>query len=261
MGTIKSKLSLSVGIKGTDTDPFNPLSRGLSALLAEGRPHKAHTLCFLNPSGTQAPGKDFRWLGVFIQSDGERIVFFPGLMVPIDWIEKGERGVTSEKQTFKLDHISIEPARQRWHFTTSGSREHMPGGRTPETGQGTYFWLGLSVQSEKTFALAYRNTFVIHESPDSDAERRIRLLGDLNRFRTNGYINCDPKPGSDFGPSFLHMCFVFGLRSAPNYQGPDWLLPDGSPYLEIPLPADMPGVRVRLNRMPLVEENTHLKKV
>ena len=147
MHTIQFEFPLSFGIDGVDTSETTPLSRALSALLASGKDHKAQTFCYLNSPDISNPSTQPKWLGVFIHSSGDRILFFPGLNIPIDWIEMVKDGAKPISRSFKLDHFSAEPKRQKWHITSPGSNDHFPGGRTRQADEGSHYWLGLSLKS------------------------------------------------------------------------------------------------------------------
>jgi hypothetical protein len=252
MEIIRLELTLSMGEDKLDDDPRNPISRAYSALLAQGRAHKAHTLCFLNPgNSSNAPLDNPRWLGVFVHSAGDRILFFPALSAPIDWLETRSRGTSAAKRSIALDHISAEPDRLRWHFTGVGSEDHISGGRTPSDGRGSYYWFGLSIQSENSLMPTRRHTIITHESPAADIERRFTELRSLEDSASYAYVGSDTGHVAPFQPNFLHFCFLFSERSAPNYSGPEWLAPAGSPYISPPLPAEVPDTRIRLHRIPL----------
>jgi hypothetical protein len=255
MDTIALELSMSVGDNGLDSNPNNPLSRAFSALLAEGLPHQAHTLCFLNPGNApDSPITQPRWLGVFVHTAGGRILFFPGLNTPIDWLETARDNLAPNRRSLSLDHISAEPARQRWHFTGLGSDQHVAGGRTPEAADGSFFWFGLSLQSHDGLMLAHKRTLVVHRAPPSDVPRRLEEFRQLQGSATYARVNSDMGTTFPFSPSFLHICFLFSSPTAPNYTGPEWLPPAGSPYLTPPLPPEVAEARIRLHRIPLSDE-------
>ena len=179
MYTIQYKFHLSVGQDGFDTDANNPLSRALSVLLASGKNHKAQSFCYLHTANEFNISNPQHWLGVFIHSSGNRILFFPGFNFPIEWVETSKEGTSPKKHIFNIDHFSAEPLRQRWHITSPNSENHMNGGRLPETpGKGCYHWIGLSFQSYNAFWPLYKETYVIHQSPQKDVGRRMKLLNE-----------------------------------------------------------------------------------
>ncbi len=249
MHTIQFEFPLSIGQDGVDTSETNPLSRAFSALLASGKDHKTQTFCYLNFPGDSNPSAHLRWLGVFIHSSGDRILFFPGLDVPIDWVETVRDGSDPVRRTFKLDHFSAEPERYKWHITSPGSNEHIPGGRTRQADRDSYYWLGLSLQNYSSFLPAYKCTYVTHNSPPSDVGRRTSILRELEQSTNYAQVKIDNQEHFDYSASFIHMNFIFSRPSAPNYVGPEWLLPIGSPYLVTQPPDLIPNIR--LHRIPL----------
>jgi hypothetical protein len=61
-------------VDGEDKSENNPLYRATSKLFKEGKPIKRLSKCFFaDDSGL------LRWIGVFVQSAGDRILFFPGI--------------------------------------------------------------------------------------------------------------------------------------------------------------------------------------
>lgn len=252
MHTIQFKFPLSVGLDGSDTNPNNPPSRALSTLLANGKNHKAQTFCYLNTTDKFNSTTPRQWLGVFLHSIGDRILFFPGLDIPIDWIETTREGANSQKRTFSIDHFSAEPSRQRWHITAPDSREHINGGRMPQiSGEDSYHWLGLSFQNHQAFLPLYKETYVTYSSPKSDVGRRMNNLRELEQYTTYVQVNIENQEQSTFRPCFLHLCFIISRPTAPNYKGSELLLPVGSPYLDSPLPNPTPNFRIWHNRIPL----------
>ena len=247
MHTVQLEIPLSIGIDGVDANPINPISRAFSALLANGKPHKAHTFCFLNVVDNSNSAIPPRWLGVFVHTEGDRVSFFPGLRNPIDWIEMTRQGSTPSKMSFYLDHFSAEPSRQMWHLTTSSSKEHNPGGHLREASQDSYFWISLSLQSYQSFLPTYKRTLVIYNTPQSDTARRLRLLRQLEQ--PHYQVNIENQVSNTSHPYFLHMCFILSLPSAPNYSGSEFILPVGSPYLNPPLPDPIPYLKFWRNRV------------
>jgi len=243
---------LNVGKHGVDADPSNPLSRAFRGLLEQGIPYESHSLCFyFGEEQDLRTRRGLRWLGVFLLSAGNRVIFFPGLSVPIDWIDTTTTGSTSPRRPFDLDHVSLEPSRQRWHFTTPQSQDHYSAGRTPDVGDGRLLWFGLSLSSENVLREVSKSTEVLYPSPPSDTTRRLELLRDAEQSASSHSIGLMNGSRTRFSPGFLHFTFVVGPRDAPNYNGPNLLFPFGSPDLEQPLPPQIPNLQIRLHRVAL----------
>lgn len=245
---------INVGEDAADEDPFNPLSRAFRVLLNEGRPYQGHSLCYFqdtreNPIGL-AP---LRWLGVVLISEGDRVIFFPGQINPVDWLETTSVSEPRTRRDFQLDHLSLEPHRQRWHFTTTQSIEHAAGGRTPEVGDERLLWFGFSLNSESALRPVRWRTIVRYPSPPSDIMRRLEFLRDAEHRSSHSYVRQSEGARDRFAPGFLHFTFVIGPRSAPDYRGPEWLAPFQSPYLEDPLPDMISDLQIRNHRIELAD--------
>ena len=162
MDNIEISFKLNVGHTGVDNDPLNPLSRAFQVPMKEGRPHQGHALCFY--SGEERDLKKvplFRWLGIFVFSPDERIIFFPGFSQALTWIKTTTNRNTCTRMSFSIDHISLEPIRQSWHFTTANSTNHKSGGRARDLDQGRLGWFGLSVVYVPAVPCEQIVTFVI----------------------------------------------------------------------------------------------------
>lgn len=257
MSTISLQVDLSQGIDGFDRDPKNPLSRAYGALLGKGRTHLSHTLCYLNSDDDRnSPPTDLRWLGVFLHSAGDRILFFPGLAVPIDWVETARGSAAATRHSLQLDHIAAEPARQRWHFTGIDSAIHVAAGRTPEhLDSGSYFWFGISLPGAESFRPAYKQTLIEYSAPQVDLARRSKELARLQSAAAFASVNCDtPLRLSSEESVFLHIGVLFTKKNGPVYRGMEWLAPGGSPYVSPPLPQEVPETRIRYHRIHLSTE-------
>ena len=250
--TIELSFKLNTNNAGVDDDPLNPLSRAFQVLIKEGRPHQGHALCFY--SGEERDlrnASSFRWLGIFVLSAGRRIIFFPGFLHPLTWIKTTTNRSTSPRTSFNLDHISLEPLRQRWHFTTANSTYHQGGGRTQDLGQNRLSWFGLSVASENILRQVSSTTKAIFPSPPSDLHRRITHLSDKQTTAPHHLLHLMNGSKDRFEKGFLHFCFTAIPKSESNYEGPVWLIPAGSPNLSQPFPRSTPNFQVRIHRIPL----------
>lgn len=244
--------NLNTGQSGVDNDPFNPLSRGLRVPMEEGRPHKSHALCFYFGEEKRLMANPFlRWLGVLVLSVGDRVIFFPGLSQAPNWIETTSYGHTSPRQSFDLDHISLEPERERWHFTAPGSADHRAGGRAQALGQGRLSWFGLSIQSEDVLRSVLSTTVARFPAPPSDVQRRVDHLTRAQSDAPHNSIGLLDGSKARFEQGFPHFCFTALPNSAPKYEGPNWLIPAGSPSLLDPFPTRIPDFQVRLQRIEL----------
>ncbi len=241
------EVPISIGLDGIDTNPINCVSRAFSSLLGNGRPHKAHVFCFLNFIDANINSPSQRWLGVFVHTEHDRVLFFPGLNYQLDWVELTKQGSTAKKEKFYLDHFSAEPYREQWHLTTTVSADHLHGGRLRKAGEESYFWFSLSLQSHDVFSPIYKRTILTYETPRSDTARRLKLLRKLERPHYE--VRIENVGNKIFHPYFLHLCFILVPPAAPNYNGSEFILPDGSPYLSTPLPDSIEIPQFRHNRV------------
>ncbi|MCK4377460.1 MAG: hypothetical protein KAV97_04515 [Actinomycetia bacterium] len=252
MDTVELSFKLNVGHPGVDDDPLNPLSRAFQGLMKEGRPHQGHALCFY--SGEERDLRNVsspRWLGIFALSAWGRIIFFPGFPQAHTWIKTTTSRITSPRIFFNQDHISLEPLRQSWHFTTANSTDHKSGGRARDLGQGRLSWFGLSVASENILRQVYSTTVAIFPSPPSDLHRRITHLSDKQKAAPHHLLRLMNGSKDRFKKGFLHFYFTAIPKKESNYEGPVWLIPNGSPSLSKPFPKSIPNFQKAIYRIPL----------
>jgi len=232
MHTLRLTFSLEPGLPGTDDDPQNPMSRAFQSLLVDGKPFRDVALCFYGGDETKSsllPPK--KWLGVFILSEGNRILFFPGLSMNPNWVQQDTLRGSTKREDFDLDHLSLEPSRLRWHITSTGSRDHQSVGRTPELGDSRLLWLGMSIADESLLRDLKAETKVIAQSPSTDSDRRLRKFTEVVNGAAHNIISLPKEAKLKFSEGFLHFTFVFGNQSAVLYKDVGRLLPINSPYL------------------------------
>ncbi len=67
------------GSEGVDDDLGNPFSRAVNRLLEDGQPFSRMAFCFcMSPGLMPQEASILRWLGSFVLSAGDRVIFFPG---------------------------------------------------------------------------------------------------------------------------------------------------------------------------------------
>jgi hypothetical protein len=99
-------------LAGLDDAIDNPLARVTDRLFRLGRPFSRLTKgFFVGPDGI------CRWLGIFVHSAGDRLLFFPGFAEPQSYVRAYTGDVPRWNQLFQIDHLSLEPDRQSWHIT------------------------------------------------------------------------------------------------------------------------------------------------
>lgn len=255
MDILEFTWTLDIGRDTVDDSSNSPLSRAFAILLGEGRPYKAHSLCYVQEPTIDQRTPALRWLGVFVYSEGDRVIFFPGYTDSVDWLETTSQHEDRAWRQFDLDHLSLEPQRQQWHFTSPGSANHAAGGRSPQLGEGRQLWFGLSMTSLHSLREVVQKTVIRYPTPPSDASRRIEAMTRLDNQSEHKAIRLPEHDLREFQPGFAHFTLVYGPKNAPNYEGSEWLLPFGSPYIAHHPPDFNPKFNVRLHRLGLT--NTH----
>lgn len=118
MDVLKRASHIEQGSSGFDDDPDNPFSRAVNRLFEDGQPFARITLCFFGDLARHAiHGSPLRWLGIFILSAGERVIFFRGLPLPLQ-----------ELSCFADNYRNCYTTIKHFSLTTSLSKEIVPNG-------------------------------------------------------------------------------------------------------------------------------------
>lgn len=233
--------TMDIGEDGVDDEPINPLSRSLDRLLRTGQPLRKSALCFCSlPDRLTEQGR-LRWLGAFVFSAGDRVIFFPGYAVTPDRVV-GMRGPTKIwDHQVAVDHVSLEKNRESWHATTPMLKEHFDGPTTLDLGQGRALWFGMSVANGNALRLVKKRTHAQAIVPPSDTQRRTDVFRAAREAAIFPIVTPNQATTVD-GPGFYHFSFIIGPVGFPPYTGCEHGFPRGSPFLASPLPDYMPGV-------------------
>jgi hypothetical protein len=213
-----------------DSDDLNPLKRALHKALTKGNPLKNFTMCFINDQISEGE-KILRWFGVFVHSDGDRLIFFPGFSERQGYVQgfQGKSKVWDKK--FLFDHFSVEKNLKKWHLTTIDPVDHLGSGNILKLNEDKYLMFGLSVNSLGQFRVVKQITKFSYSVPKSDADRRKDIVlsakGDMDYqilefFQPKGYFN----------PEIFHFGIIIGKKGFEPFHGPDLGFPEGSPFLE-----------------------------
>ncbi len=229
--TVMLEYDFGFGLEEVDSHPSNPIQVALTNFIGSGFPILDHTFCFV------VNGSSVRWLGVFVLSEGDRIVFFPGMETQISWFQTTYRWKSTPRIPFWLEHFTFEPSRKRWHFTSHGRKKHQAAGKVPNNSDDLFLWLGLSVSSITTLREVRRFTQISYEIPDSDLERRMSILGRVETDGANCLISLTENDPED-GRYFPHFLFAVGTSDSPLYGGSNYLRPFGSPNYVSPFPTE-----------------------
>jgi hypothetical protein len=246
MDTLTITWRAPFGVPGVDDAPDNPFARSVIKLLQEGTPHKRLSMAFF-------AGQQPRWLGVFVHSAGDRILFFPGYAEGPRGVEGFINRVGFSNQEFTLDHVSLEKNLKNWHVTNQESGEHIGDPKTVVLGDSRYFWFGLSVAEESALRIVKSETTVAAQISASDSQRRAEVVEASRHDAEFPMVSLSGDQPAPAEPSFLHFAFVVGMPGFETYTGPELGLPFGSPFLAQPL-QDMPsGLPTRIHRTKLSE--------
>jgi hypothetical protein len=122
MDTLELTWTSPVSNDACDAGADNPVNRALNALLEDGRPIRSFAMCHLKvPPESEVPD-ELRWLGVFVHSQGNRVLYFPGFSY--DRFLAFQGTTRREPNAFSIDHVSLESNFLHWHVTSYRSREH-----------------------------------------------------------------------------------------------------------------------------------------
>jgi hypothetical protein len=235
--SVEAKLTLREGEEGIDADPSNPLARATHRLLNEGQPLKRIHVSFFNPGS----GLGLRWVGAFVWSAGERLVFFPGFVAPIDVVSLASSSEpTPVDRGFNVDHITLEKDLRTWHITTQGmNRKRLGGYMTQNLGAGRAFWCGMHVRSPECLRLLKRDTVVTTQVPPSDKTRRGKILQAAFEEAPHSCATIDEKTRIT-QPNFIYIGLIVGPADFEHVFE--------QPKLILGLPRDLPFVQSRKSR-------------
>jgi hypothetical protein len=172
MNILEIRYSVPIGSKHIDNDSSNPLRRSFDKLLLDGQPLKSAALCFFDPCNESAFGDQIKWLGVFIHTIGDRILFFPGYASLAETCTASRGRVIGTTHNFPIDHVTLDRNRTDIHVTSPGSFAHLRGGITKDLGQGRISWFGMSVKEWSGLRPLAKKTTIVCSAPGSDALRR-----------------------------------------------------------------------------------------
>jgi hypothetical protein len=256
--------NMDIGADGEDADPMNPFARALTRLLTDGQPLQKLALCFLNLPNSDGDPAALRWLGVFVYSSANRLIFFPGYAS----VPGGLIGFRGQSMMFNAsqptDHISLEGDRNSWHATTPHSRNHYGGPRPLDIGGGRILWYGMSFPNRDVMREAKKVTKIVADVPASDARRRTDVFKAARESSTFPLVSLNSEQEYDPVPGFYHLSVIVGPAGFELYRGTEHGFPRGSPFLLDPLPdhiqvpiasymLDMPphcGLQITLMRLP-----------
>jgi hypothetical protein len=252
MNTLTITFTSHDGSAGVDSDPNNPLARALNRLLKTGKPFERLSACYFDPLPM---ARGVRWLGTFVVSDADRLIYFPGLT------ETHQKTLTSkgtssiQQYPFQLDHLSLEARRHEWHLTGKGQKPHIGSFRTVDLGKSRVLWFGMSIASADVLRTVRTRTEVEAKVPETDGRRRSDVLIKAREGVVFNTVLFNTTHRQLVIPSFAHFSVIVGPCGFPAYDGALPGLPFGSPYISPPLGvlSDMPLRTHRISLEPHVD--------
>ena len=233
------------GKLGNDDSPENPLARALNRLLLlDGQPFHGLNHCYFKPYAD-----DHRWLGTFVHSAGDRILFFPGFADTKKHIKGYQNQRAAWDEPFIFDHASLKADRKSWHLTTPGSSEHLGGPVTLDLGQNRVLWFGLSIAHPTVLREVLSTLTIVATIPPSDSRRRGDVIRKAGEYATQLIVTTNTEHAVSTSENFLHFAFAVGPKDFPEYNGPELGAPFGSPFYRPPI-SNLP-IPIRRHRMTL----------
>ena len=247
---IKLSWHFEGGLPGIDDDPDNPLSRAARSPLVDGRPQLNLSLCFYNDAEeSRAEGKlNLRWFGAFILSSRGRLIFFPGFNFNPTWVEVA-RELHHKRYGIQIDHITLEKNHDHWHYTSPGSEHHLGSGLTTDLDRNRFLWFGLSIADSSVLRPVRQETVFHTKVPSSDSKRPANVFMTSRERAVFNIISPHQDAKKRFNTGFLHFGLIIGPPGFPEYSGPNFGIPFGSPFLNEALTSPLINIPMRLHRI------------
>lgn len=249
MDTLKISWKMPGGVLGTDSTGKGPFARALRQLLEEGKPFKSLSQCFFNDgSGVH------RWLGVFVHSAGDRVLFFPGVADPVNWIRRAKSGEPVKQEPLDFDHLSLERDRETWHATSARSKEHLAGPPTLSLGDGRAFLFGMSVANSGVLWPVMAETEVSARIHPNDSSRRADVIQRARAGRDFPMLSLNTDHPLPQSPAYLHFAVIVGPTGFPEYRGPEFGMPANGPFVMPVLTENPAQLPVQIARFSLSDK-------
>lgn len=250
MDYLNTTWDFAEGSPGVDDDPNNPLARGLDRLIRDGKPLGKILLCFLDP-GTGPGIHEVKWVGVFVFSAGDQLIYFPGFGNQYQQLQISRHRGRKQDRRFNMDHITLEKSLERWHITSPRSLHHEGTFGTADLGSGRHLWFGMSLNSFDVLREVKSDTVIGGNVPESDAKRRVDMLIQARSGLKFPCIKLNPDAQDLFKPGFPHLSLIVGPCGFRYYEGEQLGFPHGAPYVIPPLPNTLLHLPLRFQRASL----------
>lgn len=234
---------------GVDESRDNPLARATERLFRLGRPFKRLSKCFFcGPDGV------VRWLGIFVHSAGDRLLFFPGFAEEHTKVLAYSGSKIRWKQPFHVDHLSLEPDMRTWHLTAPQSTHHLGKLCTRQLCAEQVHWFSMSAESKSHLRVVREETRTSAPTPPQDVDRRTQVFRDARENAIFQIVRLNTEYQSPPEPAFLHFSVVVGRKGFTSPKGELLGLPHGSPFLPLDAAPDLVSAPIRVHRILISEE-------
>jgi hypothetical protein len=250
MDTNKLTWRFDGGQDGVDSDPDNPLSRAVNRLFQTGQPFKRLSMSFYaKTSTTDLSYRRLCWLGVFVLSQADRLIFFPGFNESYKHIKAYQGQSPRREQYFDFDHLTLNADFKYSHITSRNSKTHLGNFPSAKLSGGRFLWFGLSISEFEVLRPVYKETEIVMEVPKSDAKRRAKVFMDSREEAKFQIVENHPDSNGLSAQGFMHISFIAGPSGFETYFGQNHGFPEGSPFLLRPLPEGLVQLPVRRHRI------------
>jgi hypothetical protein len=234
---------------GVDQSRDNPLARATERLFRLGRPFTRLSKCFFcGPDGVM------RWLGIFVHSAGDRLLFFPGFAEEHTQILAYCESVIRWNQPFHLDHLTLEPDRRTWHLTTPKSKHHLGQLYTRQLGGDRVHWFSMSAAALSHLRVVREETRASAPTPPQDVDRRAQVFRNARENAIFQLVRLNTEHPSPSAPAFLHFSVVVGPKGFISPENELIGLPHGGPFLPSVATPDSVTAPIRIHRVLLSDE-------
>lgn len=203
------ELEISFGKDQIDDDRAHTLARALRNLLQDGKPQGRAANCLLDPNEQHDQGPDVRWVGVFVHTKGDRVLFFPDIH-EVGSIYTPAHGARRVDRTFLLDHVTFDKGGREIHTTMNQPKRHHRVGKPQDVGHGAKFWFGLSLRSIDMLRPVSRRTILRFDVPEADADRRSQALENIQAGGLDRILTLHPEARTTNPEGFFHAKVFVG---------------------------------------------------
>jgi hypothetical protein len=234
---------------GVDSSRDNPLARATECLFRLGQPFSRLSKCFFcGPDGVT------RWLGIFVHSAGDRLLFFPGFAEEHTQVLAYSESVIRWNQPFHFDHLSLEPDRRTWHLTTPQSKHHLGKLYTRQLGDDRVHWFSMSAAAPSQLRVVREETRASAPTPPQDVDRRAQVFRNARESAIFQIVGLNTEHPSPRAPAFLHFSVVVGPKGFISPENELLGLPYGSPFLPSVTAPDSARAPIRIHRILLSDD-------